>query len=144
MATGILVGGAVIGAIGSKKASSAQAAAGREQERLDAENRKLYQMEVDESVRRTTDINRQTAGLASSQIGASGFGGGSSMDSYMKTLEATQEADIDWMQTSGASNIAIQEREASARARNTRAMSKATLWSGIGSSLSGLGGAFKW
>ena len=144
MAVGVVVGGAVIKGVGSVKQSKAMKKAGREQERLDAENRRLYQLEVDESVRRTEDVNRQTAGLAATQIGASGFGGGSSMDTYMQTLEATQSADVDWMRTSGASNIAIQERESSARARNTRAQSKAALWSGIGSAVSGAAGAFKW
>ena len=144
MATGVLIGGAVIKGIGSKKESDAMKKSGREQERLDAENRRLYQTEVDESVRRTEDVGRQTAGLAATQIGASGFGGGSSMDTYMQTLEATQQSDVDWMKTSGASNIAIQEREASARSRNTRAQSKAALWSGIGSAVSGAAGAFKW
>lgn len=144
MATGILIGGAVLGGIGAIKGSKAEKAAAADQERLDAENRILYQMEIDESIKRTEQVNRRTEGLASAQIGASGFGGGSSLDTYMQTIQATHSSDVDWMQTSGASNVAIQERESAARARNARAQASSNLVSGIGGALSGASGAFKW
>ena len=121
MAIGAMVAGAVIGGIGSAKQSKATKKAGREQEKLDRENIELQKKELAESVRRTEVVNRETEGLARSQSGASGFGAGSSLDRYMKSIEGTHASEIDWMKTSGASQAAIQEREASARARNTRA-----------------------
>jgi len=144
MATGALVAGAAIKGIGSIKQNKATKAAGREQEKLDKENIELRKKELNESIRRTEIVNRETEGLARTQIGASGFGGGSSLDRYMKTIEETHKTDVDWMKTSGASQEAIAEREASARARNTRAQSKAQLWGGIGSAVTGASGAFKW
>ncbi len=144
MAMGVLVGGAVIKGIGAVKQGKATKAGAAEQARLDEENRQLYLREVEESVRRTEETNRQVAGMASTQIGASGFGSGSSMDAYMQTLESQQQSDVDWMRESGASTSAIMEREASARYRNTRAHGKAQTISGIGGAVSGVGGAFKW
>lgn len=144
MAMGVIIGGAVIGGIGAVKKGKATKSAAEEQRILDAENKRLYEMEVAESVRRTEQTNRQVAGTASTQIGASGFGGGSSMNTYMQTLEAQQTSDVDWMKTSGASQSAIMEREAAARYRNTRAQGKADTISGIGSAIGGMGGAFKW
>ena len=144
MAMGVIIGGAVIGGIGAVKQGKATKAGAAEQARLDAENQRLYEMEVGESIRRTEQTNRQVSGMASTQIGASGFGGGSSMDSYMQTLESQQSSDVDWMRTSGASQSAIMEREASARYRNTIAQGKAQTISGIGSAVSGVGGAFRW
>ena len=144
MAMGVLIGGAVIGGVGAMKGKKADKKASDEQLRLDEENRKMYEMEVAESVRRTEQTNRQVAGTAATQIGASGFGGGSSLDSYMDTLQSQQTSDVDWMRESGASQSAIMEREAAARYRNTRSQADAKFISGIGSSISGLGGAFKW
>lgn len=144
MATGALIGGAVIKGVGSIKQSKATKKAGKEQEKLDNENIKLQKLELEETIRRTEIMNRQTEGLARTQIGASGFGGGSSLDRYMKTIEQTHKTDVDWMKTSGASQTQIAEREASARARNTRAQASAGLISGIGSAVSGAAGAFKW
>lgn len=143
MATGVIIGGAVLGAVGKYKERKAGKAAASEQARLDAENRRLYQLEVDESVKRTKAVNEQTEGIAAANVGASGFGVGSSMDSYLDTIKSTHASDVEWMETSGASNIAIQEREAAARQRNANAYADAGFIKGIGSSLSSMAG-YKW
>jgi len=142
MATGALIAGGVAKGVGSRKEKKASKSAAKSQEALDAENRRLYQLEVDESVRRTEDVNEQTESLAMTQIGASGFSVGSSMDAYLETIQATHAGDVDWMRTSGASNVAIQEREASARKRNSDAQANASFIKGVGGAISSTAGAW--
>ena len=140
MATGFLIGSAVLGFIGSQQEKSAAKKAASAQFELDEENRRLAALELDESVARTEDVNRQTEGLASSRIGASGFGAGSSMDKYLETIKATHAGDIDWMKTSGASRDAIAAREAAARKRSADSFASARFTQSIGQSLGSLGG----
>ena len=64
IAGGIRVGSALLGRRQKKKAAS-------EQSRLDAENIRLYQAEVGESVRRTEESQSQTEGVAQAQAGGS-------------------------------------------------------------------------
>ena len=152
MAFGVLAAGAAIKGIGRRRSAKKQKKADKraiaEQERLDAENRELYRAEVGESVRRTEISNRETEGFASAQIGASGFGGGSSLDTFFESMQETHASDVDWMETSGASNIAIQERESAARARTGRAQSKINYrsesWAAVGGMFSDIGGAYRW
>ena len=144
MAFGFLVAGAAIKGIGAFRSRKAGKRAAREQQRLDAENTALYKREVGESIRRAEISNRGTEGFARTQIGSSGFGSGSSLDSYLSTMRASHTSDVDWMRESGASNVAIQEREAAARKRNADAMTKANFTSSIGSSIMSLGSGFQW
>lgn len=144
MAFGVIAAGAAIKGIGARRSKKASKKAAKEQRRLDAENTALYQREVGESIRRAEVSNRGTEGFARTQIGSSGFGQGSSLDSYLDSMRESHTSDIDWMRESGASNVAIQEREAAARQRNANAMAKANFTSAIGSSLMTLGSGYQW
>ena len=143
MATGVAIGGAVIGLSGSRKQKKASKKAADEQAKLDKENTRLYQLEVGEAVSRTEDVNRRTESMAATTIGASGFGVGSSMDDYLTSIKKTHASDVEWMQTSGASQVAIQEREAAARQRNSRAQASAAFTKGVGSAISSFSG-YQW
>ena len=138
---GIKAGTALIGRRNQRKGA-------REQEALDAENRKLYNLEVGESIRRTEASQAQTEGLASTQAAGAGFGVGSSLDSYVETIQAQHAGDIDWMRTSGASQSDIMEREASARKRSSDRAGNVEFAKGIGSAFSSFAGGedsgFKW
>ena len=121
IATGLMIGGAVLGVIGAQQEKSARKVASSAQFELDTENQRLAKLELDESISRTEDVNLQTEGIATTKVGASGFGVGSSMDQYLTTIKATHTGDVDWMKTSGASRDAIAAREAAARKRNADA-----------------------
>jgi hypothetical protein len=145
MGVGAIIGGigAGIGLIGGYKEKKAAKKGAAEQRRLDAINTANYKKEVGESVKRTTRSNEQAEGNASVNIGGSGFGGGSSMESYLATIKSTHRSDVEWMQSSGASNAAIQEREAAARQRNANSYANAGFIKSVGSSVSSLGG-YNW
>lgn len=125
---GVAVAGAIGGYVSSRKAA-------KEQKKLDRENRALYKRELDESIRRTQETQRTTEATASTQVAASGFAVGSSLDRYVDTMQAQHSSDIDWMRTSGASILSIQEREASARYDLATAQSRSQLFSGLGSAV---------
>lgn len=144
MGAGVVLGvGAAIGGIGAYKGRKAEKAGAAEQRRLDAENTANYKREVGESVRRTRDVNARTEADAETNVGASGFAVGSSMDAYLETIKSTHASDVEWMETSGASNAAIQEREAAARQRNANSYANAGFIKSVGSSVSSLGG-YNW
>jgi hypothetical protein len=142
MATGVLIAGSAIKGVGAIKSKKASKSAAKEQRALDEENTRLYQLEVGESVRRTEASNREAEAFGAAAVGASGFGSGSSMDAYLSSVKKTHMEDVEWMKSSGASNVAIQEREAAARQRNSLAMSKAGFTQSIGSAISGTSGAW--
>ena len=144
MAFGVIAAGAAIKGIGSRRSKKASKKAAKEQKKLDAENTALYKREVGESIRRAEQSNRGTEGFARTQIGSSGFGAGSSLDSYLDSMRADHTSDIDWMRESGASNVAIQEREAAARKRNSDAQANANFISSIGGSMMSLGSGYQW
>lgn len=98
-----------------------------EQARIAEENTRLYELEVAENIRRSSLYNEQNLGLARTQAGASGFAVGSSVGLYVDTINAEQEADVDWMRTSGASAAALQRKTASAVKRFSDRQAKSTL-----------------
>lgn len=141
MSMGFLIAGAVFQTIGAMQSKSAAKRGARDQHALDLENIELEKKETGESIRRTEEVNAQTRGTAKAQIGASGFGSGSSLDSYLETIKQEQTSDIDWMRTSGASRADISGREADARQRNTVAQANARFIGAIGGALMSVGGA---
>ena len=134
----------------AKAAARQLRAAGREQEAIDLENRLRLQEETAESARRTRKQQEITEGRTRANIAASGFGGGSSLDRYMTSMQAQHESDIEWMLQSGASQVQIMERESAARAAATRAQAKGLKrgrWSSLvkaGSSIAVTGTQQKW
>lgn len=142
MSMGFLIAGAVFQTIGAIQAKSANKRSAIEQLALDRENIELGKKETAESIRRTEEVNAQTVGFAKTQIGASGFGSGSSMDSYLQTIQQEQSSDVDWMRTSGASRADIAGREAEARKRNTIAQGNAAFIGSIGGALGSIAGGF--
>lgn len=108
---------AVITVVGAEESKKAVRGAAGDRRNLDRENRLRYEKEVVESVRRTKYQQGVIESQAKASSGSSGFAIGSSLDKYVKTVEAQHERDIDWMKTSGASISAIMESEASARQR---------------------------
>ena len=81
------------------------------------ENKKLAEAETAESIQRTQEAQGITEGRIRTEIGASGFAAGSSLDRYLASTEAGHRSDIDWMRTSAASQQAIADREAAAITR---------------------------
>ncbi|MGW8178186.1 MAG: hypothetical protein ACWGQW_05375, partial [bacterium] len=79
---------------------------------------------------------------ANTQVAASGFAIGSSLDKYVSTMQAQHSSDIDWMRTSGASILNIQEREASARYKLTMAQANTNALRGLGSAIGQAGQAY--
>ena len=144
MGAGLIIGGGILKGIGAIKNKKAADRSAKEQRQLDEENIRLDKLEIAESISRTESSNRQSAGMAEAQIGASGFGGGSSMNSYLSTIKAEQASDVDWMKTSGASRTAIQEREAAARQRNSNRQARGNFMSGIASSFGTIGSGLDW
>ncbi len=142
VATALAVGaaGAAIG--GAYESSEAKKEEAKDQEKLDKENTRRYGLETAESIRRTERTNLEIEGQAKAQIGASGFAKGSSLDTYFSVIQEKNRSDVDWMRTSGASNIAIQGRESAARKRLSDNESRRTISSGIGKAFSSLSGAF--
>lgn len=98
-----------------------------EQARIAEENTRLYELEVAENIRRSSLYNEQNLGLARVQAGASGFAVGSSVGLYVDTINAEQEADVDWMRTSGASSAALQRKTAESVKRFSDRQAKSTL-----------------
>jgi len=141
IAAGAAIGSAVIGGISSIFGFKADKKRKKEQKKIDRENRRLYNLEVNESIRRTTQTNELLQGTIGAQIGASGFARGSSLDRYLATVKAKNKADVDWMRTSGASQSAIMARETSARARATDAQARSRLYGGVASTLNAFGQA---
>lgn len=131
---GIALVGAIGGAVSSRKAA-------KEQKKIDKENRAIYQRELNESISRTESTQRNTEGTANTQVGASGFAIGSSLDRYVTTMQAQHSSDIDWMRTSGADILNIQERESEARYNLGIAQSNANLAKGFGSAIGQAGQA---
>ncbi len=129
---GLQIYGIVKGAHASKDAA-------REQKKIDQLNIENYKKGVAESVGRTVVEQQKTQGMAVAQIGASGFAGGSSMDSYLQTLMQENSRDLNWMQTSGASQADILAKESEARARNANAARGTGIITGISGSLNTIG-----
>jgi len=138
----VALAAAVIGGIGAYQSGNARKGAAARQEQLDKQNIELYKKEVGESVRRTGIENDKTESVIKTQIGASGFAVGSSLDAYLKTVQQENSTDLDWMRTSGASRVAISEREAAARKRNSDAQANANLVAGVGNAIGTGAGAF--
>ena len=141
MATGFMVAAGsarVIGGVKQRKAEKAQSA---EEYRLAQENIALEKAETEESIRRTGLSQRKTEGMAKTQVAASGFAVGSSLDKYVESMKAEHASDIDWMRTSGASRAEIAERESAARLSASESASKGRFISNIGSSIGAFGGA---
>ncbi len=139
------VGTALGGGLGPIKQYDNEKKTAEEQYRIDQENIRLYNLEVDETVRRTKLNQAETEGQISANIGASGFAKGSSLDKYLEFVSTENKKDIDWMRTSGASQTAIKSREADARRRNANAVAEGNLVSGIGSAITGnVSKAFGW
>lgn len=143
MATGVAITGAVIGGAGAIKQKKAAKKTAAATEKLEQENIELEKAETAESIRRAEEANLKNLGMAKTQAGASGFGVGSSMDAYVKRLKATQEADVEWMKTSGASRAEISARESAARKRASDRYAAAEFAGNIGRSMSNLS-AFNW
>lgn len=141
MAVGWAIASGVTRIVGGRRRKKSAKKAAREQARIDAENRARYRAEVDESIRRTEEQHRFTEGTARTQVGASGFAAGSSLDAYVETMQSQHASDIDWMRTSGASQEAIMEREATARLRNANASADAAFIGDIGSAIGSFGQA---
>lgn len=141
MAVGFMVASAAIGAVGSVSQSNAMKRQAKTQRELDAENLALQKKETAESIRRTKKDQVKVEGQIETDIGASGFEVGGSLDKYLESVKEEHSSDLDWMRTSGASRDAIAEREAAARYSATRSQATGTLIGGIGTSIGQLGGA---
>ncbi len=142
MAVGFAAAGVVATMFSYADKTQARTRAKNRQMALDYQNTQLYKKEVDESVRRTELYNTKTESTIKNQIGASGFAPGSSMDSYLETVQKEQQMDVDWMRTSGASKAAIMDRESQARKRNADANIKSEQIAGIGNIIGAGAGMF--
>ena len=121
-------GAQVLGGLSGRK--SAKKAA-RKQAALDRANLKLMQLELDENVRRLTEENKTIEGTQRNLVGASGFASGGSLQQYMDFTKKTHTDNVDWMKTSGASRIAIGQREMNARKSMADSMADANFFSSI-------------
>lgn len=114
----IAAAGAIGGRVASRKSADAQ--------------KKRDKAELAETIRRTERTNRFTEGRASTQVAASGFAVGSSLDKYVQSMQAQHASDVDWMRTAGMDAVRGQYAESEARAN-------AAFVQGIGSAI-GMGG----
>ena len=143
MATGFAILSGVSQVAGARKASKAQKRSAEEQAIIDAENLERERLETEESIKRTGESHAKTEATARTQVAASGFAVGSSLDKYVASMQEEHASDIDWMRTSGASREAIQKRESSARYSAGMAGAKTTMIAGIGGAANTLSGV-KW
>lgn len=145
MAVGFMIASTVTKAVGARKQAKAQKRQAQTQAEIDAENAERERMETEESIRRTEVSHKKTEATARTQVAASGFAAGSSLDKYVASMQEEHASDIDWMRTSGASRAAIQKRESAARYSAGMAKAKGTKIAGIGSALGSMSGiADKW
>lgn len=106
-AAAISIGSGVVSGIASKKSSSAQAAAAREQAKRNSE---LSWMTTKEELRRVDVDNARTMSSAKALSSASGFGSGSTQDDVIANLGQELSAERDWLEMSGektAENIKL-------------------------------------
>ncbi len=87
------------------------ASANAERLNLEMQNIALGAEERAEQVKRQERTNEIYEGRAGTRRSASGFGGGSSLDAWVNTIEATNESDVAWMVSAGESrdNLATQD-----------------------------------
>ena len=142
MSTGIAIGGAISGYMGSRSSSKAAKRERKRQAALDAENKRVYIQERDETIRRTEGEQDKVVAQGNVATAASGFAGGSSLDRYMENMQAEHASDINWMQTSGANVENLMAMESAARQSQMKESERASKFSGIGSAISGVGQAW--
>lgn len=143
-ASSFMIASGVIGLVGGMQQKSAANRAANEQHEIDTENIRLEGLETDETIRRQGIRDERMEGTVKTQVGASGFKSGSSLDSYIQTLEAEHQSDIDWMRTSGASRQDLMTRDADARRSQSRDKASANFLGSIGSSFSSIGQGMSW
>jgi len=119
--------------------AKATQAAGDSQYDIDLQNINNFKQETNESLRRAQIDNDKTSGLAAVQIGAAGFGEGSSMDDYLKTIKNRQEDEVNWMLFSANSQVELMQNEREASRINSR-MGRNQYAVGM---FGGIGSAFK-
>ena len=127
------------GAISGKRA--ADQAAGLE-EQIAAENAARERAETEEAVRRASTAYEKMESATKARSAASSLGG-KSKSTYLKSMRASNQEDLNWMKESGESRASIIEREGAGRAATTRAQGRSNFFSGIGSAFTTGAGIWK-
>ena len=106
MATGIVIGGAILGGIGQIKA-------GKEAKKLADANADMMRQETEESARRLEAQQSENLATARARAAASGTTGEGSQASFIEKMGSEFGKELAWLKKSGASAASIEERRGS-------------------------------
>lgn len=123
-------------AVGAIKSSRDAKKGAKEQQAADQANIERMKAENAETVKRTEEQQRLVEGKATAAAAGTGFGAGSSKDSYVEALTKTHAEDLDWLKEAGESNVELAGTDAANRYSAARRGASTNLIMGIGSAAS--------
>ena len=137
MATGIVIGGAILGGIGQIKA-------GKEAKKLADANADMMRQETEESARRLEAQQSENMATARARAAASGTTGEGSQASFIEKMGSEFGKELAWLKKSGASAASIEQRRGSLERSRGLASGIGTIAGGIGTGYSMSGGNWGW